>query len=165
MKSFLNKKYIKNKGGFLMLEALIGIFIISISVISATYAAQKSLVVSAQSLKNLQAAFLLEEGGSAVKILRNEDWANISSLSTGNNYYPTFTNGNWSLSATPSQIDGIFTRTVQVNNVNRDSGTGNIVTSGGVLDAGTKLVSITVSWQYGASTFSKNLSFYLMNIF
>lgn len=147
-----------------MLEALVGIFIISISVISATYAAQKSLVVSVQSLKNLQAAFLLEEGGSVVKILRSEGWSNISSLSTGTNYYPLFTNGNWSLSATPSQIDGIFTRTVQVSNVNRDSGTGDIVTSGGVVDVGTKLVLVTVSWQYGTSTFSKNLSFYLMDI-
>lgn len=164
MKSFLNKKYIKNKGGFLMLEALVGIFIISVSVISATYAAQKSLVLSAQSLKNLQAAFLLEEGGNVVKILRSEGWSNISSLSVGTNYYPTFTNGSWSLSLTPSQIDGIFTRTVQVNNVNRDAATGDIVTSGGVLDAGTKQVSVTVSWQYGTSTFSKDLSFYLIDI-
>lgn len=147
-----------------MLEALVGIFIISISVISATYAAQKSLVLSVQSLKNLQAAFLLEEGGSVVKILRSEGWSNISSLSTGTDYYPTFTSGSWSLSTTPSQIDGIFTRTVQVSNVNRDSGTGDIVTSGGAVDSGTKLVSVTVSWQYGTSTFSKNLSFYLMDI-
>lgn len=163
--SFKFRKIFKNtQKGFLMLEALVGIFIISISVISATYAAQKSLVVSVQSLKNLQAAFLLEEGGSVVKILRSEGWSNISSLSTGTNYYPLFTNGNWSLSATPSQIDGIFTRTVQVSNVNRDSGTGDIVTSGGVVDVGTKLVLVTVSWQYGTSTFSKNLSFYLMDI-
>ncbi len=147
-----------------MLEALVGIFIISVSVISATYAAQKSLVLSAQSLKNLQAAFLLEEGGNVVKILRSEGWSNISSLSVGTNYYPTFTNGSWSLSLTPSQIDGIFTRTVQVNNVNRDAATGDIVTSGGVLDAGTKQVSVTVSWQYGTSTFSKDLSFYLIDI-
>src|SRR3989339_357200 len=49
--------------------------------------------------------------------------------------------------------------------VNRDNATKDIVTSGGTSDAGTKLITVTVSWKEGGTTVTKTLQFYLTDVF
>ena len=118
--------------------------------------------MSRQALHVSQATFLLEEGAEAVRIFRDNAWSNISSLNVGTNYYPTFS-GTWTVSTTPSTV-GIFTRVITIANVNRDATSGDITTSG-VNDSGTKLITITVSWTESGQAMSKTLSFYIMDIF
>jgi Tfp pilus assembly protein PilV len=156
MKNFKN-------GGFLMVEVLVAISIITVSILAATAVAQKSIYVSRQAVHTTQAAFLLEEGAEAVRIFRDNAWTNISGLTANTNYYPTFSSGTWSLSSTPNTVD-IFTRTASVANVNRDNTTKDISATG-IDDPGTKLVTITVSWPEGGVTITKTLQFYMTNIF
>ncbi len=144
-------------------EIIIGLSIISVSLLAFLNVAEKSVSLSQHSVRNTQAAFLLEEGAEAVRILRDNDWSNISSLSLGTNYYPTLIGTTWSLSATPNSVDG-FTRVVNVSAVNRDASTQDISTVGNI-DARSKLVTVTVSWLRGTTTQSKSLQFYLMDIF
>ena len=158
------KKSNKISGGFMIIEIIVVISIIVVSILAAMSVAQKSVYVSHQSLHISEASFLLEEGAEAVRIIRDNSWGNISGLTNGASYYPTFSSGSWSLSSTSSNV-GIFTRSVSVTNVSRDTSTGDIVSSGGVNDIGTKLVTVTVSWPEGGKTLSKTLSFYIMNIF
>ena len=146
-----------------MVEIIIAIVIITTSVLAAMVVTQKSIYVARQSLHASQASFLLEEGAEVVRILRDNAWSNISSLSTEVDYYPTFSSPNWSLSVTPNTV-GIFTRTVTVANVNRDSVSKDISESG-TDDPGTKLITVTVSWSEGGVTVNKTLSFYIMDIF
>jgi Tfp pilus assembly protein PilV len=162
MKNFAKK--LKMKRGFMMVEILVATSIMVIIVLATMTVVQKGLSVSHQSLHVTQASFLLEEGANAVRISRDNAWSNISNLSTSTTYYPTFTGGTWILSTTPNQVDA-FTRTVTISAVNRDAGTGDIVSSGGTLDPGTKLVTVNVSWLESGQTVSKNLSFYISNIF
>jgi len=143
-------------------EVIVAIAIIVVSVLAAMTVTQKSISVSRQALHTSQASFLLEEGAEATRILRDNAWSNISSLSVGTNYYPTFSNS-WTLSATPSTV-GIFTRTITVANVNRNVTTGDIAVSG-TNDPGTKLIIVTVSWNESGQAISKTLSFYMMDIF
>ena len=143
-------------------DVIVAISIIVLSVLAAMTVTQKSIYVSRQALHVSQASFLLEEGAEVTRILRDNAWSNISSLSTGTNYYPTFS-GTWTLSTTPSTV-GIFTRTVTIANVNRDATTGDIAVSG-VNDPGTKLITVIVSWTESGQTINKTLSFYIMNIF
>ena len=150
--------------GFMMVEILVATSIILASVLAIMGVTQKSISISHQSLHESQGSFLLEEGAEAVRIVRDNAWSNISGLTVGTNYYPTFSGGTWTLSTTANTV-GIFTRQVVLLSVNRDSTTDDIVTSGGVVDDGTKLVTITVSWQEGATTISRELSFYLTDIF
>lgn len=148
----------------MMVEVMIAASIIAASVVAAMAVAQKSVYVSRQAFHTTQAGFLLEEGAEAVRVVRDNGWNNISSLTAGTVYYPTFSGGIWTLSTTASSI-GIFSRTVGVDAVNRDSTTKHIVTSGGTLDSGTKLVTVTVSWLEGGATVSKTLQFYIIDIF
>src|SRR3989344_6211936 len=112
----MKNKFKKNSRGFMMVEELVAVSIIAISIIAAMAVSQKAVQVSRQAVHTSQAAFLLEEGVEAVRITRDNGWGNISALSSGTTYYPGFTSGTWTLSATPSAI-GIFTRTVEVASV------------------------------------------------
>ncbi len=163
MKKDKNKTCVSREKGFLLVEVIIAIAIIMLSVLAAMSVTQKSVYVARQSLHLSQSGFLLEEGAEAVRILRDNSWTNISGLTPGTSYYPAFSSSTWSLSSTPSTVD-IFTRTVSVANVNRDPGTGDISTSGNN-DAGTKLATVSVSWNESGTQMTRTLSFYIMDIF
>ncbi len=154
----------KKQKGFLVVEILVAASIITLTILSATVVAQKSIYVSRQALNATQAAYLLEEGAEAVRIYRDNTWTNISGMTVGTNYYPLFSGGTWTFPTSASTI-GIFTRKVVISNVNRDNSTKDIVTSGGTVDAGTKLVTVTVSWNEGTNVITKTLPFYITNIF
>lgn len=156
------KKVFKNKG-FMLVEILLATSIVAVSVLTATTVAERSIYVSRQAFHASQAAFLLEEGAEAVRILRDNAWSNISSLSVVTTYYPTFSGGTWTLSATSNSV-GIFTRTVTVASVKRDNTTKDI-SAVGTDDSGTKLITISVSWKEGGTTITKTLPFYISDIF
>ena len=147
-----------------MVEVLIAISIILAITLTSMSVVQRGISVSEESLHVTQASSLLEEGGEAVRIYRDSGWSNIANLSTDTAYYPTLSGNTWILSTTQNNV-GLFTRTVTISNVNRDATTGDIVTNGGVYDAGTKLVTVNVSWQEGGQAMSKKLLFYISNIF
>ncbi len=155
-------KAIKNRG-FMMVEVLVAVSIITVSLLVAMTVAQKSIYVSQASFHATEATFLLEEGAEAIRILRDNTWTNISDLTANTNYYPAFSAGTWTLSGVASTVD-IFTRTVSIASVNRDNNTEDISATG-TDDPGTKLVTVTVSWPEGGTTMTKILQFYIMNIF
>jgi len=147
----------------MMIEVLVSLSIIVVSILAAMSVTERSIAVSRQTLHITQASFLLEEGAEIVRILRDDEWSNISNLSVDTSYYPIFTNGDWSLSVTSTTVEN-FTRTVVVSNVNRDATTSDIAPSG-VNDPLTRLVTVTVSWNEGSQARSKTLQFYIMDIF
>ena len=156
-------KIARNNRGFMMVEVLVVASIITISMLAVMTVAQKSIQVSRQALRSVQAASLLEEGAEAVRINWDNSWDNISALLSATNYYPLFSGGTWTLSATPQTI-GIFTRTVTAASVNRDDSTSDISESGSD-DPGTKLITVTVTWPERGQTLSKSLPFYITDIF
>lgn len=150
------------KRGSMMVEVVIVVFIITVSVLSALAVTQKAIYLSRYSVHQAQAAFLLEEGAEATRILRDGGWSNISGFTISTSYYPVFAGGTWTLSTTLTQV-GIFTRSVVFSTAYRDSSQ-NLVPSG-TSDSQTRLVTITVSWTEGGQSVSKTLQFYLTDIF
>lgn len=161
MEIYKNPKIFFERGS-LLVEVVIVVSIITASVLSASAVAQKSIYLARQSLHQSQVAFLLEEGAEAVRIVRDNSWSNISSLSLSTDYYLVFSSGTWTLSTTPSQI-GIFTRKVVFSPAYRD-GNQNLASSG-TLDSQTILVTVSVSWVDGEQALSKTMQFYLADIF
>ena len=155
LKSFFQK-------GALMVEVIVVVSIITVSILVALAVAQKSIYLARQSLHHSQSAFLLEEGAEAVKVIRDNAWSGISSLTLSTDYYLSFSGGAWILSATPSQV-GIFTRKIVFSSAYRDANQD--LAPSGTLDDQTRLVTVTVSWTEGAQTLSKTLQFYLTDLF
>ena len=157
-----NKK--QNKGGFMMVELLVIASVLVMLIISASAVAQKGIEVSRRSLHQMQASLLLEEGAEIVRILRDNDWANISGATALSYYYASISGGTWVISQTPNST-GIFTRRIVFSDVYRDASTQDIVSSGGTLDTGTKLVTVSVGWTEGTTAMEKNIKFYITDLF
>ncbi|MFZ2072188.1 MAG: hypothetical protein WAV10_00690 [Minisyncoccia bacterium] len=152
----------KPNKGFMMVEILVAISIITVSILAAMSVTGKSIYIARESLHQAQAALLLEEGAEAVRIVRDNAWNNISGLDITKDYYPVFSGGTWTLSLIPSDV-GIFTRKINVSTVYRNLEDN--ISAVGTSDNGTKKVIVTVSWNEGGQVITKILSFYISDIF
>jgi len=146
----------------MVVEVLVAVSIITVSILAAMAVAQRSVHVSRQAFHSAQSAFLLEEGAEVLRVMRDNSWANISSLDSGTDYYLNFSGNTWTLSETSSMV-GIFTRTINISSVNRDSNQD--ISSSGTDDPQAKLVTVIVSWPEGGATVNKTLQFYIFDIF
>lgn len=152
------------KHGFATVEILIASTIISISLIALVLATSRAVDLSIESVERVQAAFLLEEGAESVKLIRDGAWSSIGNLAAGTTYYLNFNGTSWVLTTTnPGAVSG-FTRTIVFSNVNRNSTTDDIATTG-TNDPDTKLATVTVSWNSVSGARSESMQFYVANIF
>lgn len=162
----MHTKYTNKKDkGFGLLEIVIGVAIISLSVFGLLSVAQNSLRVSEYSLREAQAGYLLLEGAEAVRSMRDVAWSYVENLSTSVTYYLVYSTSTntFATTSTNTFIDGIFSRSFTVADVLRDGTTYDIAPSG-IYDAGTKKITINVSWYNRNATTTKSLDFYLTNI-
>ena len=157
----------KNKPlGFSFLEVFITIAIIEILTPGAYALMASSVKAMSVSMHDVEATYLADEGMEAVRISRLRGWTNnIANKTNGTIYYPALSASYWTLSTDPGQgvINGIYTRSVVFSIVYRDTGSGDIVTSGGNEDAKTRLVTVTVSWPERGQTRSVSLQGYITN--
>jgi prepilin-type N-terminal cleavage/methylation domain-containing protein len=153
--------------GFSLIEILIAAVIIgtgSAGVLSAFSAYSRA---AGAVVPQTQAVFLAEEGVEAVMTLRDSTWSkNLGAMTVGTSYYMTWntTTGTWATSTTATSTDGMFYRTVTLADVYRDS-SDRIVTSGGTLDANSRLATVAVSWWNRTATSTMTLKAYVSNIF
>ncbi len=161
-----NLKKTKTIKGFTLVEIIVACTIITTTLLFVMSAAAKSIEISNRSLKHIQANFLLEEGAEAVKTIRDAGWSNISERPTGTNHFLTFDNNTntWNLGTDQTDpIDLFFTRTIVFSDVYRDGG--DDISESGSLDENIKKVTIIVSWPAKNEVISKEIIFYLANIF
>jgi Tfp pilus assembly protein PilV len=160
--AFHNRKTIFFKKGFFLIEVVVATAVIATVLVALLGAITKSVQVSALALQKTQAAYLLDEGAEAVKFLRNGSWDSIANLEDGAQYYLLWNGNAWTLTQTPQSVDS-FARSITVASVYRDV-TGDIVETGGTLDAGTRKVLISVSWQSAAGAVTETLPLYIADI-
>lgn len=150
--------------GIGLIEAVAGISIASVFMFSIMLASQLSQKIVGESVRNIQAYFLLEEGVEAVKILRDTGWSSgIGNQAAGADYYFAYNGITWTSTASNVYIDGIFERKFNLNNVYRDAN--DDIADSGTLDSGTKKATISISWRGRTGTTTKIASFYLTDLF
>ena len=169
MKS-ISKKYknifCSNEQGFSLIEIILGIGMLTMSLVSITSYYRKVLDVSNETTRHIQSGFLLEEGLESVKMLRDQSWASkIATLSTTTSYYLYWNGTQWTATTTRQIVENTFTRTFKLADVKRD-GSDNI-SSAGTYDAGTKKVTVYVTWsRKGANnTATDTVETYIANLF
>ena len=146
-----------------MAEVVVGAAIIAVTLVAMIVGVTRLGALGQNNLRLTQSALLLEEGAEILRIWRDQDWTNIANLTPGNNYYYAFNGSSWATSTVLTMIDSTFERKFQITAVNRDSASQNI-SSSGVVDTGTRLATITVSWNDHVATTTQTLSLYLTNI-
>lgn len=157
-------KFLYHKG-ISIVEVVIASAIISLSMISITNVYGNFLNLSLQNTDKVQAVFLLDEGVEALKTIRSYSWSEIASSSVSTDYYLIWKDSRWQSTTTPNIIDNKFIRKFTVSDVYRDPTTLNIVNTGGVLNNDSKILNLDISWSYKNVTSSKQISFYIFNLY
>ncbi len=150
------------------LEILIGAAIIVIGILALIIAFNSFFSFALANDRNVQAAYLSEEGLEAMTFLRDGSYAgNIAPLSTSATYYLSWNSavGSWETTTTPQYVDGVFLRTITLASVYRNSA-GHITSSDdGVIDPNTRLVTVTLQYFQGHGTTTQSMSTYLTNFY
>lgn len=148
--------------GFTIFEVVIAVAIIAMTFFGMTAAFQGSLQLARQNLRTTQASFLLEEGVEAVKVIRNDNWSNITALTPGTTYYFNWNGTTWEETNTNQFIDGLFERSFVLEEVARDAE--DDIAASGTTDSGTRKVTVTVSWWSGSATTSREIQTYITDV-
>ena len=136
----------KNKNrGVALIEILIGTSILTIVLSFISYTLLLFLDTSDLALEQTRALYLAEEGQEFLRYLRDEDWNTIADLTEGNTYYLAIATTTVAITNTPEVIDGTYTRSVVVDELRRD-GNDDFVESGGTVDGGGRVITVTVTW-------------------
>ena len=154
----------KRERGFTMVEVVISSAIVLAATLSllGTYTLFLKAALSAGD--SMKAAYLAEEGLEAVRFMRDASWsADIAPLATSTPYGLLLSGPLWQATTSETWVGG-FKRSVSFAPVYRDAN-GDIVSSGGTLDAKTRLFTSTVSWSARGATTTKSLSAYLSDIY
>lgn len=159
------------KEGFSMVEIIVAGALLTAFVAAILAASHFELKAVDESARLGKAAYILEEGLEAVRIMRDRSWtSNIAVFSSGTTYYPLFSI-NWKLQTTdPGAIDGVFTRTIILEEVYRRNSDDDIVDISSLdpktVDPNTRKVTATVTWKAADGTSrSESISTYVANIF
>ncbi|OGD67137.1 hypothetical protein A2442_01940 [Candidatus Campbellbacteria bacterium RIFOXYC2_FULL_35_25] len=152
----------KTKGsGFV--ELIIGLSIIFVALTSVVSSYNFFFKVAKNNTKVIKAEFLLEEGVEVLKFVRDSDWTNISSLSSGSDYYLSFDGSLWSVSNTNVYIDDTYERKFVISDVYRD--VDDNIAGMGALDIGTKDIEVFVSWLSSGATSTRSINIILTDLF
>lgn len=151
--------------GFTLIEIIVGVAILLGIFISIGGVAQYALRMSSDANLRIRSAFLAAEGIEAAKIMRDRGWTQfIASLTPDTEYYLLFSTDRWIATTTPAMIDGVFSRTMKIENVFRNA-SDDIVESGGVADPNTKKVTVAVRWTHHGIQRQDVIATYLTNLF
>ena len=158
MSSKINWKY---KGGFGLVEILVGSAILVTIMLSFSFFYRQALELSNQTTKFVQSNLLIEEGLEVVKLMRDDGWAtNIASIATNTPQHLSFSGSLWISTTTISFIDGLYDRTLIFEDVFRDGNED--IASAGTYDPNARKVTVGVSW-YKPSTTTRSVSTYITN--
>lgn len=154
---------LKNKQGFSVAEIMMVIVVFAIFSVSI----YQALIFYHKSMKGavnkVAAIYLAQEGIEAVRSLRNKSWDdNIFDLDEAIVYYPVLVGDEWTLSTTnPGPIDGAYIRTVELDEVFRNSS--DDIDTAGAEDPNTKKIQVKIAWDEPAGNKEIKIETYLTN--
>jgi type II secretory pathway pseudopilin PulG len=172
-------KRISTHNGISIVEAVVGIAILSFFIITIIGSFTLFTKTAAENTQRMQAAYLLEEGMEGVRFSRDSAWNTISNLNTTKTYVLNITSSAITLPEKDVVYTGeipldntVFTRTLRVRDVCRHNGTDVIdrltppSCSGSVyLDTDIRYIEMKVEWQNRDGSQIETVEGYFANIF
>jgi len=130
MEHFFKKTIVNFKQGIGLIEIVVGVGIISISLIGIVVAFALHFRAANVNTEKIQEQYLLEEGVEALRYLRNVSWnSNIAPLSTSTTYHLPFIGTTWEATTTATTTLETFTLTFVFSDVFRRTVDDDIVAS------------------------------------
>jgi len=132
--------------GFGLVEVLIGVSLVTVIGVYVGITVSQSVQVRNEIIDNTNKVYLAEEGYEIIRLLRDENWSNLSSLSLNTPYHLQVATTTLAIGGSSEIIDNKYSRNFLVQSVYRD-GSGNIVastTSGSAVDTDTLNIFVYV---------------------
>ncbi len=148
------------KSGVTLVEVVIGIGIISVSLVAIGLSINTYVAARSALLHNLKATYLAEEGYELIRAVRDTNWNTLDALTVNNRHYLSVSGVAPAITTTPEVIDTVFRRSFVVRNVYRNA-SDDIVSSttpGARIDDGSRQFDIFVAGPSGTSTFQAILT-------
>ncbi len=157
------KERLNIKKGVGLVEVLVAVFIFTIILSSLILISNMYLSGAGDNLKLTQAAYLAEEGVEAVKVIRDNNWTNISDINLGQSYYLYFSTASstWQATTTVIYVDD-FIRSFVLEEVKRNAD--GDISDFGDTDLKTKKLIVFVSWFGKTGETTKSLKTYITDI-
>jgi len=155
MKNNLIKFKNSKEKGFIFIDAIIAIGIISVAFVALLGVGEASIKLSTLLQKKTGSLMLAEEGIEVLRSFRDgTDWSEdgLGALSTGSSYYAVLDTGynpaTWTI-VEGEETTGIFTRKFVIDRVSRSLSTGGIeaIYNPSTDDDDTRKVTVTVEWE------------------
>ena len=138
-------KFKKRLKAFTLTEIVIVLALVSIVVYSLASFTSDSIRFEENRWKGIQATLKVNEITNAIGIVKNDLWQNIIDNTNDGAKYLQYNGSTYQIvDGTEVTADGI-NLDFQIGDVFRD-GSGNIVTSGGTLDIGSRVINLTAAW-------------------
>ncbi len=149
--------------GFGLIEVVIGSAIITIGILGVITGFTTYVRYALSNERNIQAAYLLEEGVEAVTFLRDKGWTTyITPLTASTTYYLAYNGSYWTATTTKQYVEE-FVRSFVITAVTRDAN--DKIAASGTNDPNTKKVTVTLQYHQGSSTTTKSISTYITNMY
>ena len=142
--------------GMGMLEVVVAVSIVTVVLVFFSNTFVQFINTGKQVSEKTQALYLAEEGLELMRFVRDNNWADISTLTSGTSYALVLSPTSIGITTSP-EVSGIFRRTFVVSNVYRNASSDDIVASttvGAVADTQAKYVTMNVGWGSPTSTIS-----------
>lgn len=140
--------------GFSLLEVILASAIFMLFSTSAVVVVLGGINTNRLGAEETIASQFAAEGIEAAKSIKNQSYSNLTSLSFADRGIIRNVSDVWEFLGDGTNnvlVSGKnYTRTIKVENVNRDV-SGNIVATGGILDPDTKKITSTVSWNFNSA--------------
>jgi len=134
--------------GISVVEVLIGVALFALIVVFVSHAVSLFLASAERSQHTVRALYLAQEGQEVLRFLRDDNWSDITDLSTDTMYY--FDLGPTAVATTTvtELVDGRYTRSFILREVYRDSDDDVVAstTAGASVDAGSRRAVVRVEW-------------------
>ncbi|MDX1535347.1 MAG: hypothetical protein R3346_01115 [Candidatus Spechtbacterales bacterium] len=156
-------KNLLSENGMGIIEIIVVVAIILsafVAILQLTFLERRAQIIARE---DIEAYMLARESLEATRSIRDDSWANLSSLTYDIPYYVVINTNVWEITATdPGPVNG-YDRWVEVSQVFRDAND-DITTSGGVSDPDTLEVTSYVEWTTaGGNTRQVDMKTYLTN--
>lgn len=149
MRTFYTKT---SSRGITLVEVLVAVGIVSLASIFISLTVFQFAQSRKELLHETDKMYLAEEGYEIIRLLRDDNWVNLSVLTPNTDYYLQVSDTTLAIGTVPEIINGRYTRLFKLLPVYRNSTTQEIVSSGGVLDNNSFKVEVSVGDSNGTTT-------------
>ena len=143
----------RKQSGVALTEVLIAIGLVTSVLFGVGLTVNVYVEARSNLVYDLKTLYFAEEGQEVIFALRDQDWTNLSVLSSGSRHYLSIATSTMGVTTTPEIIEGEYSRFFTVEQIERD-GDDDISFSGGTADSGALYVEVTVGGPSGTTTLS-----------